>query len=243
MKKLSFIAIAILVLLGLALAQTQQNTDHTQFFVVLLKRPANPPQLEKDAAEKLQAEHMANIRKMYAENKLVVAGPFGDDMELRGIFVLTANSAEQAKSWANEDPAVKAGRLAVEVRGPWQIRPESIHHPAEDTNELEQYTLVLLNKSEKWSADFPGLKELLPQHLAFMKDLFNSGKIAVAGPFSDQGDLLGIAIYATDPSEAAKLAQGDPLVKAQYFKAEPHLWFTGKGILAPGIPFKRRPAQ
>ena len=175
---------AILVLLGLALAQTQQSTDHTQFFVVLLKRPANPPQLEKDAAEKLQAEHMANIRKMYAENKLVVAGPFGDDMELRGIFVLTANSAEQAKSWANEDPAVKAGRLAVEVRGPWQIRPESIHHPTEDTNELEQYTLVLLNKSEKWSADFPGLKELLPQHLAFMKDLFNSGKIAVAGPFS-----------------------------------------------------------
>src|SRR5437764_1319717 len=247
MKKLSLVATAILVLLGLALAQTQQNPDHTQFFVVLLKRVANPPQLEKDAAEKLQAEHMANIRKMYAENTaenpLVVAGTFGDDMELRGIFVLTANSAEQAKSWANEDPAVKAGRLAVEVRGPWQIRPESIHHPAEDTNELEQYTLVLLNKGEKWSTDFTGLKELLPQHLAFMKDLFNSGKIAVAGPFSDKGDLLGIAIYTTDPSEAAKLAQGDPLVKAQYFKAEPHLWFTGKGILAPGIPFKRRPAQ
>src|SRR5207248_9075382 len=57
MKKLSLIAMAILVLLGLALAQTQQSTDHTQFFVVLLKRPANPPQLEKDAAEKLQAEH------------------------------------------------------------------------------------------------------------------------------------------------------------------------------------------
>src|SRR2546423_9615878 len=123
MKKLSFIAIAILVLLGLAVAQTQQGTDHTQFFVVLLKRPANPPPMEKDAAEKLQAEHMANIRKMHAENKLVVAGPFAEDLALRGIFVLTASSPEQAKNWSNDDPAVKAGRLAVQARGPWQVRP------------------------------------------------------------------------------------------------------------------------
>ena len=61
---------------------------------------------------------MANIRKMAATGKLIVAGPFSDDGDLRGVFIFKLKSVEEAKAMVDEDPAVKAGRLVVEFH-PW----------------------------------------------------------------------------------------------------------------------------
>ena len=104
--------------------QNPPNAKPAQYFFVLLNRPANAPQLSKEAGEKLQEEHMANIRKMTAEHKLVIAGPFLDDTTLRGIFVFPADSASQVQEWTKSDPAVKADRQSAEVHGPLAHRPE-----------------------------------------------------------------------------------------------------------------------
>jgi uncharacterized protein YciI len=56
--------------------------------------------------------------------KLIAAGPFGDNGRLRGIFVFRVDSLEEAKNLTAGDPAVQAGRLAMDIH-PWMI-PEGI---------------------------------------------------------------------------------------------------------------------
>jgi uncharacterized protein YciI len=229
--------LSVLAAAGLAFAQSEPTA--LKYFLVLLKRPPNAPQLSKEAGEKLQEAHMANIRKLHAEHKLLIAGPFMDDTSLRGIFVLRAESLAQAQDWANSDPAVKAGRLAADVHGPWLIDPSLIHEPAA-TQGMEQYTLVLMKSSQKWNPSAPEFTDAMKQHQAFVKEMIERGNMAIAGPLpsSDPAELREVTIFRVGAEQTAKLAEDDPNVTAGLVKTEIHPWITGKGVLAPGQPMQ-----
>jgi uncharacterized protein YciI len=244
MRRISFRGVLLFTLIALAgsalaPAQSQTNTKTAQYFLVLLNRPANAPQLGKEAGAKLQEEHMANIRKMHTEHKLLIAGPFMDDTTLRGIFLLQAETVAQAQAWADSDPAVKAGRLSAELHGPWQIDPSAIHNPAEPPG-MEQYTLVLMKRGDHWNPSAPEFNEVIKQHHAFVQQMTAEGNIAIAGPFplSDPDELRGVTIFRVNEAQTAKLTQEDPAVKAGFLKPELHPWATGKGVLASGQPLQ-----
>ena len=193
MRRIAFSHVLLLTLIAsatFAQAQTEPLAKPAQYFFVLLNRPANAPQLSKEAGEKLQEEHMANIRKMYGEHKLVIAGPFEEDTALRGIFVFQADSIAQVQEWANGDPAVKAGHLAAEVHGPWLIDANAIHPPSTPEG-MEQYTLVLMKRGDKWNPDASGFMDAMKQHGAYAQQMTTQGNLAIAGPFpfKDQGEI------------------------------------------------------
>ena len=76
------------------------------------------------ATEEIQKGHMANINRLANMKKLIAAGPFGDDGRLRGIFVFRVSSLEEARALTATDPAVQAGRLAMELHQ-WMV-PEGV---------------------------------------------------------------------------------------------------------------------
>ena len=92
--------------------------EMTTYYVGFLYRGPKWTPEQTPETRKLQEAHMANILKMGAEGKLVIAGPFTDDGELRGLYVFRVASAEEAKALVESDPAVQAGRLRFELH-PW----------------------------------------------------------------------------------------------------------------------------
>lgn len=88
-----------------------------KYFICFLKagpnRSAGP-----EEAKKLQEAHLKHMSDLAEEDKICIAGPFGDDTSLRGIVIYNAKTLEEAQSYANGDPMVKAGWLTAEIH-PW----------------------------------------------------------------------------------------------------------------------------
>jgi uncharacterized protein len=87
------------------------------FQLVLLMRPADRKTIPDAEAEEIQKQHIAHLEKMAQSGKMVIAGPFGAqrDPSFRGACLYRVATPEEARALAEADPAVKAGRLRVEV--------------------------------------------------------------------------------------------------------------------------------
>ena len=60
-----------------------------------------------------------NCRRQLDAKVFMTAGPFAGQGVLRGLFVIAANSPEEAKAIAEADPLVKAGQLSVALHTWW----------------------------------------------------------------------------------------------------------------------------
>lgn len=98
-------------------ASTKPKFEMMMYQMVLIKTGPTP---SKDSiiSKRLGEGHMANIKKMADMGKLVLAGPFGDKGDLRGIFIMDVANKEEAEKLCQEDPAIKAGALSIEIK-PW----------------------------------------------------------------------------------------------------------------------------
>ena len=102
---------------GLASQYGADEYGMKQYVIAFLKKGPNRTR-DKEEAAKLQAAHLANVSRMANEGTLVLAGPFLDNGELRGIYIFDVRTLEEAEALTATDPAIKAGSLVMELH-PW----------------------------------------------------------------------------------------------------------------------------
>ena len=104
--------------------------DLEAFELVLLRRPADATPYDEATLERIQREHVAYHASLREAGQVVTNGPVSDqpDESLRGLTFYRTGSLEEARRLAQEDPAVRAGRLAVEVMA-WYCPPGTMARP------------------------------------------------------------------------------------------------------------------
>jgi uncharacterized protein YciI len=101
----------------ISLSDSTPALEMKQYWLVLLKKGPNRNHSQA-AANKIQAAHMANITRLHQQGKIIMAGPIGNEQDLRGIFIMDGKDSSEIASYVATDSAVITGRLRFEIL-PW----------------------------------------------------------------------------------------------------------------------------
>jgi uncharacterized protein YciI len=90
------------------------------YTLVLLRRPADAPEMSGHELDALQSRHLAYRAKLRSDGVVVANGPFDEqsDPSLRGLSIFSCD-LDEARRLSDLDPSVQAGRLTCEVFEWW----------------------------------------------------------------------------------------------------------------------------
>jgi uncharacterized protein YciI len=234
--KLTLVATLALTVIASPAGTTIGHTQDRQyemgtFYLALVIKPANWTGAQTAETQQLLQTHFKHVQGLLASGKAAVAGPFGDDTRIAGVFVLNASSPEEARAWEEADPLVKSGGFSVEVLKWWAAK--GIMKPPSLPLKMTTYYFAFLRHGPKWTGEkTPETEKLQADHMSNIKAMAKTGKLVIAGPFEHGGDYAGVFVFKVDSlGEAKALAEGDPTIKAGRLVVDVHPWMVPEGSL------------
>ena len=111
------------------------------YTVVVLRRPADAPEMSDEELDALQARHLAYRADLVRRGLVVANGPFDEqsDPSYRGMSIFTCGMAEAARL-SDGDPSVVAGRLTYDVME-WWVGAGSLAFPLTDVRVGERRSM------------------------------------------------------------------------------------------------------
>jgi uncharacterized protein YciI len=95
--------------------------EFDRWTVLFLLRREEAPELDEKASDTIQDAHLAYLARLHEDGRLAAAGPVegSSDPRIVGICLFRVG-AHEARSLIEADPAVRAGRLRVDVLS-WSV--------------------------------------------------------------------------------------------------------------------------
>lgn len=81
----------------------------------LLRRPTDLPVIPEEEVNRIQEGHLSTLRRLTEAGELIIAGPFTEDVNLRGVLIFTTSSIDRARELTANDPALVNGRLLMDL--------------------------------------------------------------------------------------------------------------------------------
>lgn len=225
----------LLIFGGVAATQTVPP-GMTRYTVGFLRAVPNRPDLPKEEAERIQAQHLAHMGRLAEAGELLAAGPIGTPGPLRGILIYRTSSLEKAREMTAADPAVIHGRLTVDVHawlGPAGIGAQyaaKMKEIPKPKARMLKYRLVALAQGPAWTSQpVPENAKIMQSHLDRVARLRQDGRMLLGGPFV--GTVGGIFVFR-DGDDACALAAEDPLVQSGGLTIEGvYDWYCAEWVL------------
>jgi uncharacterized protein YciI len=104
----------------------------------------------------------------------------------------------------------------------------------EPAGEMKQYFFVMLKRGPNRGQDSVTAMKLQEGHMDNINRMAKEGKLAIAGPFGDNGDWRGIFIFdMKNMEDVKKEVEQDPAIQAGRLAYEIHPWWAGRGSKLP----------
>lgn len=101
---------------------------------------------------------------------------------------------------------------------------------ANNADNLKPYFFVLLKKGPHRDQDSVTAAKIQKAHMENINRMAAIGKLNVAGPFLDEGEMRGIFIFDSgSEDEVRRMVENDAAIKAGRLTYEIHPWMTEKG--------------
>jgi uncharacterized protein YciI len=84
-------------------------------YVLVILKSSTTPMPKGEARDEMFRGHFANMQRLAADGKLVLAGPLDGVDGWRGLFVLAVDDIEQARALVATDPVVAQGEMVPEL--------------------------------------------------------------------------------------------------------------------------------
>ncbi|WP_452232763.1 YciI family protein [Lacinutrix sp. MEBiC02595] len=123
-----------------------------------------------------------------------------------------------------------AGALKAELKAKGYETFDYVDKKTQDTVIMQKYFMAFLKTGPIRSQNEEVDKGLQEEHLEHLSRMYDEGFADLIGPFGDDGDIRGIAVYNVPTKKMAdSLANLDPMVQAGRLKIEMHPWWCAKG--------------